>query len=81
MKVLHKILFAIQWLTCASSVIIAEMAPVTPPVTPPVTLDTMLNKTLDTWTTVDLVRSIAREERHHLYPRLIKDQLDLYATT
>lgn len=46
-----------------------------------VTPDAMMNTTLDTWTTVDMVRSIAREDRYHLYPKLIKAHLDLYATT
>jgi hypothetical protein len=46
-----------------------------------ITPDAMLNTTLDAWTTVDTVRSIAREDRHHLYPKLIKANLDLYAAT
>jgi len=46
-----------------------------------VTLDSMMDTTLQTWSLVDMVRAIARDDRHHLYPRLIKANLDLYANT
>lgn len=46
-----------------------------------VTLDSMMDTTLQTWSLVDTVRAIARDDRHHLYPRLIKANLDLYANT
>jgi len=65
-----RLYFVLRVIGCGAFFLQAEITP-----------DTMLNKTLDAWTTVDTVRSIAREDRHHLYPKLIKTNLDLYATT
>lgn len=63
-----------RWFFCMAALFFCQLAG-------QVTLDSMMDSTLHTWSLVDTIRAIAREDRCYLYPRLIKANLDLYANT